>query len=143
LRGEFNVPIGTKFDVYDPEEDFEAISNALSVADIYCQDFEETISKAGSGDFVFIDPPYTTAHNKNGFIKYNQKIFRWEDQVRLRDVAMEAKRRGAVVYITNADHSSIESLYSDVSDIVRLERSSVISGGAKGRRATAELLIRL
>lgn len=143
LRGEFNVPIGTKFDVYDPEEDFEAISNALSVADIYCQDFEETISKAGSGDFVFIDPPYTTAHNTNGFIKYNQKIFRWEDQVRLRDVAMEAKRRGAVVYITNADHSSIASLYSDVSDIVRLERSSIISGGAKGRRATAELLIRL
>jgi DNA adenine methylase len=143
LRGEFNVPIGTKLDVYDPEENFKEFSEALAGAEIYCQDFEETLLQAGSGDFVFIDPPYTTAHNINGFVKYNQKIFKWDDQMRLRDAAIAAKRRGAHVYMTNADHSSVVSLYAGVGEIIRLERSSVISGGTKGRRVTAELLIRL
>jgi DNA adenine methylase len=143
LRGEFNVPIGTKFDVYDPDENFEDFARVLDSAEIQCQDFEETLIQAGDGDFVFIDPPYTTAHNTNGFVKYNQKIFRWEDQIRLQLAAMAAKQRGALVYITNADHVSIQSLYTGASEISRLERPSVISGGVKGRRKTAELLIRL
>lgn len=143
LRGEFNVPIGTKIDIYDAEEDFEKFAELLSAVDIVCQDFEETLRQARANDFVFIDPPYTTAHNTNGFVKYNQQIFKWEDQLRLQSAAAAAKARGAFVYITNADHISIRSLYGDADEISVLGRSSVISGGLKGRRATAELLIRL
>ena len=46
----------------------------LSDVDIRCCDFADVISEAGENDFVFVDPPYTTAHNLNGFIKYNQKV---------------------------------------------------------------------
>jgi DNA adenine methylase len=143
LAGRFNVPIGTKSLVYDPDEDFAAISALLRQAEIECCDFEATINKAGNGDFVFCDPPYTTAHNMNGFVKYNQHIFSWDDQIRLRNAALRAMERGATVIITNADHPSLHILYGDAGKIDVVERSSVISGISKGRRMTSEILVTL
>jgi DNA adenine methylase len=143
LAGKFNVPIGTKSLVFDSDEDFEAISALLQNADIACCDFEGTIDKAEDGDFVFCDPPYTTAHNMNGFVKYNQHIFSWDDQIRLRDAATRAMQRGATVVITNADHPSLHLLYGDAEKIDIVERASVISGILKGRRMTSEILVTL
>lgn len=143
LAGKFNVPIGTKTTIFNPEEDFGAISAILQGAEIQCCDFEVTIEKANSGDFVFCDPPYTTAHNMNGFLKYNQHIFSWNDQIRLRDSAIRAANRGAEVVITNADHPSLYALYSEARNIDVVERSSIISGVKKGRRKTTEILVTL
>lgn len=142
LKGEFNVPIGTKTTIWCESDDFSAVSAALQQADIRCSDFEATIDEAGAGDFLFVDPPYTTAHNFNGFVKYNQKIFSWQDQVRLRDSVVRASSRGAKVVVTNADHGSVSELYNDVGRHDRVSRASVISGKASGRQATTELLIR-
>lgn len=83
LRGEFNVPIGTKTSVIMQGESFEKLSQALHGVEIVCRDFEESIATAEKGDFVFVDPPYTVKHNLNGFLKYNEQIFGWADQVRL------------------------------------------------------------
>jgi DNA adenine methylase len=143
LAGKFNVPIGTKSLVFDPDEDFAAISALLQQAEIECCDFEVSINKADEGDFVFCDPPYTTAHNMNGFVKYNQHIFSWDDQVRLRDAATRAMERGATVVVTNADHPSLHSLYGEAGKIDVVERASVISGISKGRRMTSEILVTL
>lgn len=81
LSGKFNVPIGTKSQVIMPDDDFEGASKALQNAKLVACDFEDTIKIATTGDLVFLDPPYTTAHNTNGFVKYNQKIFSWDDQI--------------------------------------------------------------
>lgn len=142
LKGEFNVPIGTKTAIALDDDDFEGISAALSGADIRCCDFAETIDEAGKGDFLFIDPPYTTAHNLNGFVKYNQKIFTWDDQVRLRNCVQKAAQRGAKIVVTNADHASICDLYVDVGALSQVKRASVISGKASARQLTTELIIR-
>ena len=80
-RGEFNVPIGTKTRVIFEDESFKKLSNALSGTDLKSQDFEKTIQQASKGDFIYIDPSYTVAHNFNGFIKYNDNIFSWEDLI--------------------------------------------------------------
>ena len=141
LSGKFNVPIGTKSHVYDPAEDFLAISVLLQQAEIECCDFEKTIDRSCAGDFVFCDPPYTTAHNMNGFVKYNQQIFSWEDQVRLHGAAARASQRGATVIVTNADHPSLHSLYGAAESIEVVQRASVISGVNKGRRETSEILV--
>lgn len=143
LAGQFNVPIGTKSLVFDINEDFVAISKVLESTKLICCDFEFTIDQATEGDLVFCDPPYTTAHNMNGFVKYNQRIFRWDDQIRLRDAAMRASERGAVVMITNADHPSLHYLYSNAGKINVVRRASIISGISKGRGATSEILVRL
>ena len=131
----------SNYSVFDPDEDFGAISALLEHANISCCDFETTIDKAEIGDFVFCDPPYTTAHNMNGFVKYNQQIFSWDDQVRLRDAATRASERGATVIVTNADHPSLHTLYGGAGKIDIVERASVISGISKGRRMTSEMLV--
>lgn len=141
-KGVFNVPIGTKTNVLLSTDNFEQIAEILETVDLEAQDFEKTISKAGYGDLVFLDPPYTVAHNLNGFVKYNQKIFSWDDQVRLRKSAVSAAERGAIVIMTNADHDSLRELHAR-SNIESLARASVIGGVNSNRGKTSELLIRI
>jgi DNA adenine methylase len=139
-KGEFNVPIGTKTAVTSADEDFKKISAALSRADIRNSDFQSTIEEASIGDFLFVDPPYTVKHNMNGFVKYNENIFSWADQVRLRDSVKAAAKRGAAVMITNADHECVRELYEQDFAYSSLARSSVLSGLSSGRGATTEAL---
>lgn len=141
LRGEFNVPIGTKSTIIFNNDDFASVAHSLRDAQIVCSDFEDIVDKAGEGDLIFIDPPYTTAHNLNGFAKYNQRIFTWNDQVRLRDAAVRALDRNCRIIITNAAHESIYQLYSDHFSILRVPRRSVISGKNTGRQPTEESII--
>ncbi len=140
LSGKFNVPIGTKTQVIMHDDDFEGASKALMNANIRACDFEETLDCATRGDLVFLDPPYTTAHNTNGFVKYNQKIFNWDDQLRLRRSVEAARGRGAKILMTNANHHSIRDLYSELGEPKIIPRSSVISGNASSRGQTTEAL---
>ncbi len=142
LQGKFNVPIGTKSAVCLDTDDFEATSKALKKAHLMCADFKLAISQARNNDFIFVDPPYTVKHNMNGFVKYNEQIFSWDDQIRLRDALLRAWDRGALISIPNADHDSIKDLYKDFPFHQSLSRSSVLAGKPSARAPTTELLIR-
>lgn len=139
-RGKFNVPIGTKNWIVSDTDNFEGLSNTLKGASIRCCDFAETIDLAGPGDLVFVDPPYTVAHNFNGFVKYNDKIFSWSDQERLRSRVEAAAERGATVVMTNADHESVRDLYRDLAVPQIIDRHSIISGSSAARRKTTEAI---
>ncbi|KAG8154163.1 DNA adenine methylase [Burkholderia catarinensis] len=140
-NGQFNVPIGTKSNVLLDTDDWPTVSAALRQAKLLVSDFEPIIDQAKRNDIVFADPPYTVKHNNNGFIKYNENIFAWQDQVRLRDALLRAKKRGAHIFCTNADHSSIREIYEEQFTVTSVARGSVISGKADGRGKTSELLI--
>lgn len=141
-KGVFNVPIGTKKNVTQSIDRFDKVSALLQNTIVISCDFEETIKKAKKNDFLFIDPPYTVNHSKNGFLKYNEKLFTWEDQVRLRNLVLKAKKRGAYIFITNAYHKSIEDLYKDDFIIKEVKRKSVISANSKYRNICSEYIIR-
>lgn len=142
LEGKFNVPIGTKQNVLLNTDDFETTANILQGADLRNSDFQETIDEAQKDDFVFIDPPYTVKHNMNGFVKYNEQIFSWEDQLRLRNCIKSATDRGVQVLLTNADHPSIRELYEGIGEMISLDRLSVISGKANARGRYSELIVK-
>jgi DNA adenine methylase len=139
-KGEFNVPIGTKSSVVFPDEDFRIFSERLRAADIICSDFEEVINECKKGDFLFVDPPYTVNHNLNGFLKYNEKIFRWEDQIRLKEALQRAIIRGVSVLMTNADHPSIRDLFENIGSLRTVSRASVLAGNPSRRGMTSEAL---
>lgn len=141
LDGQFNVPIGTKEAVVLDSDDFEATAHALQAAKVTCCDFEQALDCASSDDFVFVDPPYTVRHNYNGFIKYNEKLFSWDDQRRLHDAAARAAARGAKVLITNANHPSVRELYSDFPRLSSLSRKSILAADSEHRSTVSELLI--
>ena len=142
LRGEFNVPIGTKTNAVLQTDDFPTVSSLLAGADIVKADFETTIDRAVKGDFLFVDPPYTVKHNHNGFVKYNETLFSWDDQIRLSEALIRAKNRGASILMTNADHQSVRDLYRRKFEFMSIERNSVISGTLLGRSPCRELIIR-
>jgi DNA adenine methylase len=141
LSGKFNVPIGTKSKVILDTDNFSATADLLSNAELHCRDFEKTIDLAGSNDLIFADPPYTIHHNHNGFIKYNENIFSWQDQIRLRDAVVRAVARGTKVIMTNANHDSIRELYKEGFSLIPVSRMSVIAGSSMARKAYEELLI--
>ena len=91
---------------------------------------------------MFVDPPYTVNHNLNGFLKYNDKIFSWADQIRLRDAVARAACRGAQVLVTNANHISVREIYGGVGKLDVVDRTSVLSADVARRIQTEELVVR-
>jgi len=142
-EGKFNVPLGSKTEVILPNDNFKKLSLALQTATLKVQDFSDTLSQVKYGDLVFVDPPYTIKHNLNGFLKYNESIFSWADQIRLRDCLIEAANAGAKIIMTNADHECIRSLYAGCGSFEVLCRPSLISGRAEGRGLYSELIVRI
>jgi DNA adenine methylase len=140
LKGEFNVPYGYKTHLkhYDIDRLREA-SRQLQGQAIRYEDFEHAVQYAKAGDLVYFDPPYTVAHGNNGFVKYNAKIFSWDDQKRLAQTALRLKALGCRVVVSNADHQSIRELYPEFNVHV-VERFSVMSASSEFRRPVRECL---
>jgi DNA adenine methylase len=141
-QGRFNVPIGTKTRVVLETDNFKEIAALLARVTLRACDFADTLNKAAHGDFVFVDPPYTVKHDNNGFVKYNEGLFSWRDQVRLRDCVQAAIGRGAHVLLTNAYHPSVRKLYKHIGDHEKVRRSSVIAASADNRRICYELVVK-
>ncbi|MDY0915223.1 Dam family site-specific DNA-(adenine-N6)-methyltransferase [Pseudomonas viridiflava] len=140
LNGDFNVPYGKKYHVtaFDSEKILEVHSLLDSVV-LLVSDFEAATACAEEGDIIYFDPPYTVAHANNGFVKYNENIFSWADQVRLAEHARVLASKGCFVAISNADHESVDKLYQGFNKIV-ISRFSVIAASSAHRRKITECL---
>ncbi|HWO99007.1 MAG TPA: Dam family site-specific DNA-(adenine-N6)-methyltransferase [Methylococcus sp.] len=138
--GKFNVPFGGRDygDLAD-EDRLSPYSEALRPAAIRMGDFEAALEGAASGDVVYLDPPYTVKHSNNGFVKYNQRLFSWEDQKRLAATAKRLDRQGCVVIVSNAHHESIRELYSGFRHLT-IPRHSVIAAHSVHRNKIEEYL---
>lgn len=142
LNGTFNVPRGTKDTVLYDDDDFEATSKHLRRTNLIKSDFEKVIDRAESDDFIFSDPPYTVHHNYNGFVKYNEKLFSWDDQRRLVTALSRARDRGVKILATNANHEMLRGLYLSEAFYVReVSRYSSISSSNSSRKNYEELII--
>lgn len=143
--GIFNVPKGSKDTVIFPDDDFNEYSSWLTMTELSVSNFEESIDKAinlgPKGSFVYIDPPYVVNHNRNGFLKYNENLFTWEDQLRLYQKCLELYEAGVPFVMSNADHSSIRELYGRAFQIYKLDRKSVLSGNKAFRKPVSEILV--
>lgn len=141
LKGEYNVPYGfKKYKQLFDFENFKELSKLLKGVSLKSRDFATTLNDINKGDLVFLDPPYTVAHENNGFVKYNQKIFSWEDQERLKEYIEKIKAKGAYFILTNAAHRSIRSLFHNVSDLHEVSRYSVVGGTGAERREISEYI---
>lgn len=137
--GEYNVPYGFRRDRLDIPDRIRNASQKLRKARISKGDFETNKYCIKSRDLVFLDPPYTVSHNKNGFIAYNQNLFSLEDQYRLKRYIEYIKKKDAFYILTNAAHSSIREIFLKDNDrLIELKRASLIGGKQAKREAVAE-----
>lgn len=139
-QGEFNVPFGyNNRRVFDETHLLEA-SELLHNTRIVCCEFQQLLNTATAGDFIYLDPPYTVLHSRNGFRQYNEKLFSWQDQVRLSRTARELVHRGCLVVVSNANNEEVLSLYPDFFHQT-ISRHSVLAADPKWRRKTDEALL--
>lgn len=110
--GKFNVPFGCKPETRLPDSaSITRTSQALQAAELYAGDFTIGLASANDSDLIYCDPPYTVAHNNNGFVRYNDRIFSWTDQRRLSESVEALARGGRCVVISNAAHSDVLKMY--------------------------------
>lgn len=141
-KGQFNVPYGRpKTDAIVDEANIRSCSKLLRRADVQLQsgDFAVSVASAGEGDLVFLDPPYVTRHNDNGFVDYNERLFGWDDQIRLAKTARDLVKRGAHVLVANAYHRDLLDLYTGFS-ISKLNRASTLASNSSKRGRVTEAL---
>ena len=137
LDGVYNVPFGSRSSPQIPTaEHLHNVSKRLKKATLAVGDFADCLQSVGKNHLVFLDPPYTIAHNNNGFVKYNQKLFSFDDQRRLSALMDEIDARGAYYLLANAAHDSIAELFTRP-DNFRIEtnrRNSI--GGINAKRGS-------
>ena len=114
--GEFNVPPGR----YDKPKILDralltAASQALSAPQISVRHaaFDRVLEDAGSGDFVYFDPPYAPLTRTANFRGYTGRMFDDHDQQRLQQVVIALARRGVNVILSNSIAPSVTALYEN------------------------------
>ncbi len=141
-KGEFNVPIGryTNPTICD-EEKLRNAHLALQNVTIECTDFIKVLLKyAEKGDLIYIDPPYHPVGKHSDFKRYTKDFFYKEDQIALKELIMELKRRGCFVIASNSHCEFILDLYKDF-DIKVVNAKRYINKIAERRNNINEVII--
>lgn len=130
-KGEFNVPFGKyKNPLILNEESIVAAHKFLShktdgmfTSTITCGDYLETVEKAGTGDFVYLDPPYVPLSKTEAFVSYTSEGFGETQQLELRDALLALKRKEIPFLMSNSDTPFIEEHYENHStNLFNVER---------------------
>lgn len=139
--GKFNTPFGRFVNptICDRER-IRTAATILQGAEVRTADFEISIESAAPGDLVYLDPPYVSGHQNNGFLKYNAPLFAWGDQKRLSDCAMMLAELGVHVVVSNADHPAVIRLYKGFR-YYRAKRRSLIGASCASRGIVREALL--
>ena len=138
--GKFNVPYGgSKTGATPSQEELKAASRLLSRVMLKCADFETTLKGVQNGDFVYLDPPFTT-NCKRVFNDYGPQPFGSDDLNRLRKALEKLEEIGAAFLLSYADCPEGRELAQDFKTTeVTTKRN--IAGFASRRRVTTELLV--
>lgn len=138
--GEFNVPMGTRTGSYPTVAEFLAVQGALQTASFSNTDYLETLETSGSGDFVYLDPPYFKSERKRG--EYGPGAFDSRSLDKLVDELVQLDLRGAQFMLSyKADPLLVQRL-GDLFDIEFIDARRHVSGFRAGWSVENEILVR-
>lgn len=145
-KGKFNVPLGR---YVNPniinKENLLAVSKILQSKEISikCQDFEDALKNVGSGDFVYLDPPYQPVSTTANFTSYTGDDFDFNDQKRLFTKFKSLDKKGAKVLLSNSKSKEILTLFKEFSDgIIEINANRFINSISRKRTGHTELIIK-
>jgi len=143
-KNQFNVPYGRyKNPKILDEELLKNISFYLNSANITIHqgDFQDAVSKAATGDFVYFDPPYIPLNTTSDFTSYTDSGFGFREQTRLMETCRELDRKGVLFMASNSFSPSVLDLYEGFM-IETVGASRMINSKATGRGKINEVIIR-
>lgn len=138
--GGFNVPYGgDKAGSLPSLKALKECSQALGNATLISCDFRIALNRVEKGDFVFLDPPYTTAQ-KRTFTEYGPQSFSEDDFRDLVDWLSRMSTMGIRFVMTYEDSREARTVVSDYhAETISVRRN--IAGFASNRRTASEWLI--
>lgn len=140
LNGEFNVPFGgSRTGTMPSESDLAAFASRLRNATLVAGDFENVLSEATDGDFVYLDPPYTYSGRNRG--EYGLNAFSDRDLKRLIVALRGASKRRAKILISFNSMSAIRRAFPNWKLTYQTVRRSVAGFSAR-RRLVREFQLR-
>lgn len=113
-KGEYNIPFGKheKCLISDRENILEVSRNIQGI-EFTSGDYKSALGDAKEGDLVYLDPPYVPVSKTSDFTQYQKEGFNYDEQKRLRDLALELHERGCYVVISNSSCKESKDLYSN------------------------------
>lgn len=140
-KGEFNVPFGRYKNPGMPSvSSIKETSTALQSAIIFNADFEEALQSAGSGDLVYLDPPYDPLSATSSFTNYDRNGFSFVEQQRLAEFVQSLDRKGSYFILSNSSTEDIMELYSSF-EITRVGVGRSINSRAERRGSVEEIIV--
>lgn len=142
-QGQFNTPFGRyKNPKIMDETVLKAVNKYLNSSDVTIlnSDFEEAVSTAKKGDFVYFDPPYDPISDTSSFTGYDINGFNKDEQKRLKDTFEELTNKDVKCMLSNSKTPFITKLYKEYETIdVSAIRS--INSNASKRGKIEEILV--
>ena len=139
-QGAFNVPAGRHASLTICDADnLRRLSLALARPGVTLEvrRFDDALSDAGRGDFVYLDPPYAPVSQTAQFTSYTASGFGTREQAQLQALVIALARRGAHVLLSNSVAPEIRRLYADSVEARRagLRATTVLARRAINSRA--------
>lgn len=105
-------------------------------------DFSDALCGVNRKSFVYFDPPYHSPDNAN-FTGYQANGFDKNEQIRLRNVAVELTRKGVKWLLSNSDTPFIREIYNDLSfEIITVSATRRINSVSSGRGDINEVIVK-
>ncbi len=113
-KGEYNIPFGKheKCLICDSENILEVSRNIQDIK-FSSGDYKTALSSAKNGDLIYLDPPYIPISKTSNFTQYQKEGFGYDEQVRLKDIALELHKKGCYVVISNSSCEISRKLYDN------------------------------
>jgi DNA adenine methylase len=142
-QGQFNTPFGKYKDPKIRDETvLKAVNKYLNTSDVTFLnvDFEEAVSTAKKGDFIYLDPPYDPISDTSSFTGYDINGFGKEEQKRLKDTFDELSKKGIKCILSNSKTPFITKLYEEY-EIISVPAIRSINSKASKRGQIEEVLV--
>lgn len=119
-KGEYNIPFGKheKCLICD-EDNLLRVSHDLKDIKFTSTDYKNALKEAKKGDLVYLDPPYIPISKTSSFTQYQKEGFSFEEQIKLKEIALELHKKGCYVVISNSSCKKSKDLYSDKAFTIR------------------------
>lgn len=140
LKGQFNVPMGSRTGSIPNKERFLEASSSLKKAKLYTKPYTEVISKITTNDFVYLDPPYF-AEGRTITGEYGLNSFKPENINQLQEVLTEIDNKGAKFLLSYSANDDVKKIIQYDWDCIDLSVNRHIAGFSKHRKTAQEVLV--
>ncbi len=138
-HGDFNVPRGTRTGQLPGRADLRSCAELLKRATFIAGDFENTLTDLAPGDFIYLDPPYSSSDERNRG-EYGYGAFSSKDLDRLEEALYRIDRQNATFILSYRCSKTVRSRFRNWHQRTVTVRRQ-IAGFSQDRRLVREMLI--